>query len=324
MRIVFTWNVPPPVRALFRARLASDELVFPEDGYEAPDLIADADVAIGWRVTPEQLAAARALRLFQTPAAGADHLVPVLRTAAHVPLCNSHGNARTVAETALALILAQAKQVPYHDREMRAGRWRVWEEDRPSLILEGRTVGLIGFGAVNRRLAELVRGLGMRCRAVRRGGAGTEPVLDWVGAPAELPRLLSESDVAVVAAPLTPETRGLLGRAQLSAARPGSILVNVARGELLDEDALWEALTNGPLGGAAIDVWYEYHPAPDAEGRRYPYRRPFHTLPNVTLSPHRGASPLDDVTRWEDVLENVRRAGRGEPLRNRVELERGY
>jgi len=324
MRIAFLWDVPAPVRALFLARLPEHDLVFAAGESGDSALLIDADVAIGWRVTGDQMVAARRLRLFQTPAAGADHLVGAFRDAPHVPLCNSHGNSRTVAEMALALLLAQAKQLAFHDREMRAGKWRLWEEFRPSAILEGRTAGLVGFGAINRRLAEILRVLGMRCVAIRRAPGDREPLLDWQGGPGDLARLMGESDAIVVAAPLTPATRGLIGRTQLRAAKPGAILVNVARGELVDENALWEALTEGPLGGAAIDVWYEYRPEPDEAGRRRPYHRPFHTLENVTLSPHRGASPLDDVTRWEDVVENVRRVARGEPPRNRVDLERGY
>jgi phosphoglycerate dehydrogenase-like enzyme len=323
VKAVFLWAVPPPLRDVFSRGLPAWELVFPDSGFDAPALVEDAHAVVGWRITEAQLAAAPRLRLFQTPAAGPEWHVPLFRKFPHIPACNSHGNARTVAESAVALLLAQAKQIPFHDRAMRAGEWRLWKDDRPSRLLEGRRAGLVGLGAINRRVAEILRAFGMTVAAVKRDPS-PEPGLAAVAGPDGLRALFSESDAILVAAPLTPETRGMIGADVLQGARPGAILVNVARGELVGEDALWEALTSGPLGGAALDVWYEYAPQPDAEGRKFPYRRPFHTLPNVTLSPHRAASPLDDAGRWEDIVENLRRVERGEPPLNRIDLDRGY
>ncbi|NUN48195.1 MAG: hypothetical protein HUU15_05115 [Candidatus Brocadiae bacterium] len=324
MRVVFLWAVPAPVREYLRTELPGWPLDFPENGFDSPELTREADAAVGWRITEEQLAAGSRLRLFQTPAAGPEWHVPLFRRFPHIPACNSHGNAHAVAESVLALLLAQAKQIAFHDRAMRAGEWRLWLDDRPSVRLEGRAIGLVGLGAINRRVAELARAFGLRPRALRRSGAGSEPGYDWIDGPRALPRLMSESDAVVVAAPLTDETRGMIGREALAAAKPGAILVNVSRGALVDEDALWDALTRGPLGGAALDVWYQYNPVPDDAGRRFPSTRPFHTLPNVTLSPHRAASPLDDVARWADIVDNLRRVDRGEAPLNRIDLERGY
>jgi phosphoglycerate dehydrogenase-like enzyme len=323
MKAAFLWKVPDQVRDVFLSALPGWTLTFPENRFDDPALVADADAAVGWRISEAQLGAAPRLKLFQTPAAGPEWHVPLFRKFPHVACCNSHGNARIVAEGAFALLLAQAKQIGLHDRAMRAGEWRLWREERPSLRLEGKALGLVGFGAINRRVGELGRAFGMRVRAVRRGG-GAEEGLEWCGGPGDLKRLLAESDGVVVAVPLTPETRGMLGRDVLSAARPGSILVNVARGDVVDQEALWDALTDGPLGGAGIDVWYDYDPKPDAQGRRFPFSRPFHTLPNVTLSPHRTASPLDDPGRWDDIVENLRRLERGKEPLNRIDLERGY
>lgn len=322
-RVVFLWNVPQPIREVFRSRCAGFDLSFPEGGFTDPALVAEADAAVGWRITPEQLDAAKKLRLFQTPAAGPEGHVALFRRYPHIPVCNSHGNARAVAESTFGLLLAQAKQVGFHDRAMRSGEWRLWLEDRPSVILEGRTLGLLGLGAIARRVAELARAFGMKTRAVKRS-PGPEPGFDWIGGPREVGSLFRESDAVVIAVPLTPETKGCVGRAELATARPGSILVNVSRGEVVDEDALFDALTSGPLGGAALDVWYDYQPKPDAQGRRFPWHRPFHELPNVTLSPHRTASPLDDTGRWGDVIENLQRVARGEAPLNRIDLERGY
>ncbi|MBI2922393.1 MAG: hypothetical protein HYY18_15175 [Planctomycetes bacterium] len=323
MKIVFLWNVPDAIRSQFRDRLGDHTLVFPDGDFDSTSLTASADAAVGWRITEDQLRNAPSLKFFQTPAAGPEWHVPLFRKFPHIAVCNSHGNAPFVAESAFALLLAQAKQIPFHDREMRAGKWRLWREERKSVLLAGRTLGLVGFGAINRRVASLARALGMRLSAVSRNG-GRDTLLEWWGPARDLPRLMAESDAVVVAVPMTSESKGMIGREILRGAKPGSLLVNVARGEIVDEEALWEALTQGPLGGAAIDVWYEYQPKPDAEGRQYPYSRPFHTLPNITLSPHRTASPLDDPGRWDDIVENLLRVGRGEAPANRIDLDRGY
>jgi phosphoglycerate dehydrogenase-like enzyme len=322
-RVVFLWDVPGPVRELMRARCPRFELVFPEGDFGSAALVADADAAVGWRIAPEQLEAAKKLRLFQTPAAGPEWHIPLFRRFPKIPFCNSHGNARLVAESTMALLLAQMKQLAFHDRAMRAGEWRLWLDDRPSSPVEGRTLGLLGLGAIARRVAELARAFGMKLRAVKRSPS-PEAGFEWIGGPGDVKELLATCDAVVVAIPLTPETKSILNRESLAAAKTGLVLVNVSRGEVVDEDALFDALESGPLGGAALDVWYDYKPVADAQGRKFPWHRPFHELPNVTLSPHRAASPLYDLGRWDDIIENLERVARGDLPLNRIDLERGY
>ena len=138
---------------------------------------------------------------------------------------------------------------------------------------------------------------------------------------------LREVDVLVVAVPLTAETDGMIGADQLLLLGDHGLLVNVARGAVVDERALYEALHSRTIAGAGLDVWYEYRPDETSDGRKYPYdgQYPFHELDNVVLSPHRAASPFDDLRRWDEVIENVRRVADGrEDLLNLVDLERGY
>ncbi|MEK7469826.1 MAG: 2-hydroxyacid dehydrogenase [Planctomycetota bacterium] len=322
-RVVFLWDVPAPVRDLIRTRCPQFDLVFPDGDFGNPALAAEADAVVGWRISVEQLDAAKKLRLFQTPAAGPEWHIPLFRRFPHIPFCNSHGNARLVAESTVALMLAQMKQLAFHDRAMRAGEWRLWLDDRPSTPVEGRTLGLLGLGAIARRVADLARAFGMKVRAVKRSPA-PEAGYEWIGGPEDIKTLFANCDAVVVAIPLTPETKGILNRDVLAAARPGLVFVNVSRGEVVDEDALFDALRDGPLGGAALDVWYDYKPVADAQGRKFPWHRPFHELPNVTLSPHRAASPLYDLGRWDDIIENLERVARGEPPGNRIDLQRGY
>ena len=145
--------------------------------------------------------------------------------------------------------------------------------------------------------------------------------------PADLDRFLDAVDTLVVALPLTEATHGMLGRQELERLGPTGLLLNVGRGPVVDEAALYSALTQGRIAGAAIDVWYDYDPQPDAAGGRYPYdaaTHPFHTLPNVVLSPHRAASPFADIARWDDVADTLRQIALGESPSNRVDVERGY
>jgi phosphoglycerate dehydrogenase-like enzyme len=132
-------------------------------------------------------------------------------------------------------------------------------------------------------------------------------------------------EILIIAVPLTPITEGLIKLKELKILGPDALVVNVSRGPVIDEESLFKALQDKRIAGAAIDVWYNYHPDPDGEGRKYPFSFPFHTLENVVLSPHRAASPFNDLDRWGEVLENIRRFASGnKKLINVVDLEKGY
>jgi phosphoglycerate dehydrogenase-like enzyme len=128
-----------------------------------------------------------------------------------------------------------------------------------------------------------------------------------------------------VAVPQTPDTLGLIGQKELVLLGSDGLIVNIARGPVIDEEALYNVLAKKLIAGAAIDVWYEYRPEPDDENRLYPFHHPFHELDNIVLSPHRGASPMDDLERWNEVIENITRYAQGRTdFLNIVDLERGY
>lgn len=141
----------------------------------------------------------------------------------------------------------------------------------------------------------------------------------------DLHRFLKSIDTLIIAVPLTSKTRGLIGERELELLGCDGLLVNVARGAVVDEESLYVALKDKIIAGAAIDVWYEYRPEPDDKGRKYPAKLPFYELDNIVLSPHRAASPFDDLQRWDDVIENIKRFADGRTdFLNVMNLEREY
>ncbi|MGE3289737.1 MAG: D-2-hydroxyacid dehydrogenase, partial [Pseudonocardia sp.] len=169
---------------------------------------------------------------------------------------------------------------------------------------------------IGRAIGRLLRGLGMRVRGVGRSARDDDPDFGDVASPADLPRLLPETDYVVLAAPLTDETRGLVGAAELRAMRPTARLINVGRGELVDEAALVAVLEAGGIGGAALDV-FEREPLPASS--------PLWALPGVIVSPHMSADAVGWREQLADLfLDNLRRWCAGRPLRNVVDKSVGY
>ncbi|MCW4053265.1 MAG: hypothetical protein NWE78_08690 [Candidatus Bathyarchaeota archaeon] len=140
-----------------------------------------------------------------------------------------------------------------------------------------------------------------------------------------LHKFSDEIDILIIAVPLTSLTRQLIKKRELELLGSSGLLINVARGKIIDETSLFNALRDNTIAGAAIDVWYNYNPDKNETGRKYPFSYPFHKLQNVILSPHRGASPLDDLHRWDEVLENVKRYAEGNSeFLNVVDLTKEY
>ncbi len=333
-RVLFLWPPAEDLRRLFADRLADApgvELVFPPDSEPATllGLAPQAQVMIGWRPTPELLAAAARLELFINPGAGVQSIVGLLRESGRsITLVNDHGNAYATAQHAVALLLSLANKVIPHHNWMAAGEWRKGDADAASVTLRGKTVGLLGYGHVNRLVHRFLSGFDLQFAALRRdwsGRAGPLPTPVEKLGPADIDRLFEESDVVMVSVPETAQTTGLVDFGRLVLLGADGMLVNYARGAVVVEDALYRALKERIIAGAAIDTWYSYRPDPDPAGRKRPYHLPFHELDNIVLSPHRAASPIFGLERWDGVVENIRRfaAGRRD-FDNIVDLERGY
>jgi phosphoglycerate dehydrogenase-like enzyme len=239
-------------------------------------------------------------------------------------LWNSHFNAAFVAQHALALLLASANRITEGDRAMRRGDWGPrYDDDFTSLQLDGKAALLLGYGAIGKEIEKRVRALGMDVAVYRRRPSVEETGVRQYG-PDRLGEALGQADVVLVSLPATPETALLLDRDALCAMRPGSILVNVGRGDVIDAQALYDALVEGRLRGAGLDVWWRYPESEEARSSTFPADPPLHELPNVVMSPHRANQVADwEQAAFRDVLETLSvLAGGGE--RNRVDPERGY
>jgi phosphoglycerate dehydrogenase-like enzyme len=227
----------------------------------------------------------------------------------------------------MALMLAAAKWIVPLDASLRRDDWSPRYEHTPIVLLRGKRALILGAGAIGRHIARMVAGMDMlpvlAGRTAREASGGNPEVRPIT----ELRGLLPQADVLFVTLPLTDETRGLIGSSELALTPNRCILVNVGRGPVVEETALWNALRDGTLHAAGLDVWYNY---PTDEPSRFatsPSEHPFRELPNVVMSPHRAGAPNTPETeslRMRALAELLNAAARGEPIPNRVDLELGY
>ncbi len=246
----------------------------------------------------------------------------------HVSVHNLHYNAVAVAEMVATLMLAAAKHIVSADRALRAHDWTPRYRPTPSLLLDGKTALILGYGAIGRRAAQICRGLGMQVLAIRREPATPgegDAYANEIHPPETLHNLLPQADALIVCLPHTPETDRLIGEEELNLLPDGALLVNVGRGPVIDQTALYRALKDGPLYAAGLDVWYNYPSDEDARSHTPPADYPFHELENVVMSPHR-AGHIDgkEEGRLDRLAVLLNALARGEPAPNKVDLSIGY
>ena len=260
------------------------------------------------------LARAPRVRWVHSRSAGVENLLFPALLESPVVLTNARGAySRSLAEWVMAAVLFFAKDLRRLVRSQAEGKWDPFEPEE----IAGRTLGIVGYGDIGRAVARQARSFGMSVLALRRRPSAEKDELagEVVGHDG-LIALMRRSDYVVVAAPITPETRGLVSREAIAAMKPTGVLVNVGRGPVVDESSLVEALTSRRIRGAALDV-FDKEPLPDGH--------PFYRLDNVLLSPH----SADQVAGWREgavdaFVEQVGRHLRGEPLRNVVDKAHGY
>jgi phosphoglycerate dehydrogenase-like enzyme len=296
---------------------------------ESDAVCSERDVLVQGVPSREDIEASPRLRALVIPWSGLPGATrKILLDRPDIEVYNIHHNAAPAAELAIALLLAAAKRIVPMDRALRASDWRPRYGADPSMTLDGKAVLVLGYGAIGRRVAAACRGLGMRTLAVRRGpGPSASDAPDDVYPVTELDDLLPRVSAVVVAVPLTDETSGFIDERRLSLLPEGAVLVNVARGRVVDEGALYKALASGRLGAAGIDVWYRYPESEEDRSCTAPAGHPFHELDNIVMSPHRGGAfaASDTERRRVEALAVVLNAlARGGSVPNRVGVVRGY
>ena len=322
IRVFYNSLGTPDMYALVRAELPPGfELVTLErdDDAERIAKATDAEVIIvaAKPLTRPVINAARRLRLVHHQGVGYHDTVDVaaLRDRGIALALTPAGTTIGVAEHAVLLALAAARRLPFADAELRQGRWHVNSLRPVSMELAGKTVGYVGMGRIGQAAAARFRAFdtrGLYFDAKLRLNPGQEAALGLE--PAPLDRLLAESDVVTLHVPLTAETRHLIGRAELARMKPDSILVNTARGGVIDEAALVEALREGRIGAAGLDV-FETEPLPAGH--------PLAAFPNVVLTPHISAGTRDALrAKMRALFANVAGFFAGKPLENEVALAR--
>jgi phosphoglycerate dehydrogenase-like enzyme len=338
-KVLFLWNIREELKEYLCSHLSDIselELKFTDNVEEefTPESphIRNADIIVGWRPSEQLLQSAQNLKLYINPGVGVQHLIEMFRDITKIrdiTLINGHGNTYFTAQSAVALLLALMNKIIPHHNWMVEGKWRRGDDFAKNIPLRDRTVGLLGYGAINSKVHKFLSGFKLKFAALRTSWdveqAFPTPLQKFN--PSELHTFLKSVDILFIAVPLTQLTENLIDKEELDifTQDKSSLLVNISRGSVVNEEALYESLKEKKLTGAAIDVWYEYHPEPDSEGKLYPSHYPFHKLKNVVLSPHRAASPFDDLQRWNEVIENIKRycAGRSDFL-NIVDLDREY
>ena len=313
----------PDHLAHLRAKLHPDIRLTLGPGLPSP---AEYHVLVAGRPRREHITASPGLRALVIPWAGLPgETRELMLDFPHVAVHNLHHNAAAAAEMAVTLMLAAAKRILPIDRVFRVHDWTPRYRHDPVALLEGQTALILGYGAIGRRVARACRGLGMQVVAIRRRASTSPDVPDEVYPPDALHRLLPRADALIVCLPHTPETNGFIGEEELALLPPGAVLVNVGRGPVVDEAALYHALRDGALYAAGLDVWYNYPADEAARLHTPPSAYPFHELDNVVMSPHRaGYSAETQGLRMMRLAALLNAAARGEPMPNRVDVQAGY
>lgn len=306
-------DVDPRVRVLDGNRPDDDEL---------GKLLGEAEVLLlGFPIYPDIARRAHRLQWAQHTQAGVSNLWSSDLWDSDVTLTSSRGlvGATTIAEYAMAGVFQFARGLDIALAQKQAGEFT--RDGYRMVTLRGATLGVIGLGGIGREVARIALGVGMRVIATRH--SITEPQHDVDGVELVLPasglhEVAAQSDFIVLCSQLTPETRGMIDASVFAAMKPGAVLVNVARGEEIDEDAMVAAVRSGHLRGALLDVF-------DGEGSRPP-RQELLDTPGIVLTPHlstRGEPDMDGPVKAL-FADNLRRYLDGEPLLNLVDRQRGY
>lgn len=315
------WKLPEGYLEKIRRRSQrAFDLEVPQTEAAFVRALPEAEVLFAWGLARRHVDGAKSLRWLHTPLAGVDRVLNPELVRAAIRVTSSRGvNTVAVAEQALGLILALTRGIADAVRAQVESRWTqdaLYGRRPPLDTLEGKLLGILGLGDIGRALAERGHALGMRVWGMTRTARPKPASVERMLTAGKQDVLIRNADVLALAVPLTPATTGLIGERELGRMKPGSILINVGRGALVQESALVRALREGWIAGAGLDV-FATEPLPQAS--------PLWTMPQVVITPHvAGTHPRYMALAADLFLENLKRYLASEPLRNEVDKAAGY
>ena len=339
MKVLLTWHVADHELAKYKAALPENTvIVFPPRpaGYSRFDttlkaispFLNDVDVIVGWVLPEGTLDVAKNLKLLCWMHAGCDELDFGRLKSMGVQVTNIRGaNSTAVAEHAMALILGLAKRlIEARQAVVDAEASPFYVEGHHSSMLDKRTIGIVGLGGIGTEIAQRAKAFNMRVLGVRRHPERGSDLVDAMYGIDDLHLVLRECDYVVLAMPMTSETNQFFGSAEFDAMKPGAFLVNIARGNLVQEMALREALTSGKLSGYGADVWWTYNNSyPATYHFPVPSRTGVHKLSNVLGTGGQGSNAEDVVNRTIDrSIESLVQFASGAVLTWAIDLDLGY
>ena len=298
-RQILTKTFDPSEHVIFLSDLPAEERV---------KELSNADVLFSWSPTreirAEEYAKITKVKMLQLLSAGADHVPFSLLSPSLVVACNAGAYAEPMGEHVLAMILALTKNLLDRHEKLKGG---VFDQSNINRRLHGSNCAILGFGGVGKAAARILRCFGVRIYAINTSGKTNEPI-EFIGTMKDLDHVLQLADIIVITLPLTNATRGLIGSRELALMKDNAILVNVARGQIISEAALYQKLKTCPNFMAAIDAWWNEPDQPNMSHAEFRANYPFLDLPNVLGSPHNsGIVPGTLSEGTKHATENIRR-----------------
>jgi len=315
------WMLPQGrLETIRRRALRSFEIDLPMNDEAFARVLPGAEVLFAWGIARRHMDKVGSLRWMHTPLAGVDRILTPELVRSPIRVTSSRGvNSVAVAEHTIGLVLAMTRGIADSVRAQGESRWaqhEIWARKPPVLELQGKVLGILGLGDIGRELAVRARALGMTVWGLVRTARARPDHVDRLLAAGKEETLIRASDVLVLALPLTRDTKGMIGERQLKRMKHTALLVNIGRGELVQESALVRALREGWIAGAGLDV-YGAEPLPPSS--------PLWRLPQVVMTPHIGGSHPEYMGRSADIfLANLKRYLADEPLVNEVDKQAGY
>ncbi len=313
---------PPELEHLNELNTLLDKDIFITTGEIQPN--QPTTILVAGRPTYQELQLLNDLKTLVVPWTGIPpETLAAVKRLPPLKLHNLHHNTIPVSEMAITLLLAAAKRVIPFDQHLRGGNWELRYQEPVVPLLAGKRALIVGYGEIGRRISSILVALDIKVKAIRRtpeSGSGTD-----IHRPDELRDLLPETDILFLTLPLTSETESLISKNELALLPDAAILINISRGKVVDQEALYIALKENHLFGAGLDVWYNYPADQESRSNTLPGDFPFHELENLVLSPHRGGLVREtEILRMKDLAVLLNAAARDEQIPNSVNINLGY